>query len=81
MIASMAYVPPPQNLPGFPTARRADPKGRRKRWTDDDGNIFEWDYQHGAVEMYDKRGRHLGEFDHSTGAPLKEADPTRRIEP
>lgn len=33
----------------------------RKRWKDDKGNIYEWDYQHGAVEKYNKNGTHLGE--------------------
>ncbi|MQT72046.1 toxin, partial [Pseudomonas sp. FSL R10-0071] len=33
---------------------------RLLRWKVSDGRILEWDYQHGAVEMYDKRGNHLG---------------------
>ena len=57
------------------------PKGRRRRWIDAQGRIFEWDYQHGAVEMYDRRGRHLGEFDPMTGRQSKDPDPSRQIEP
>ena len=76
----MAYIPPPRELPGFPKARRTDPKSQRQRWVDDEGHIFEWDYQHGAVEMYDPRGRHLGEFDYKTARQRKEPDPTRRID-
>jgi hypothetical protein len=79
-LISVPYVPPPEDLEGFPRARRADPKGRRRRWKDDEGRIFEWDYQHGTVEMYDRRGRHLGEFDPDTGRILKGPDPARRIE-
>jgi hypothetical protein len=40
--------------------------GLRKRWKDAEGNIYEWDSQHGRLEKYDKRGRHLGEFDPDT---------------
>ncbi|WP_457859798.1 colicin E3/pyocin S6 family cytotoxin [Pseudomonas aeruginosa] len=34
-----------------------------------------------SVEMYDKRGRHLGEFNSNTGARTKPADPKRSVEP
>jgi len=74
------YVPPPQNLPAFPDAVRVKRKNNRVRWQDSDGNIYEWDYQHGRVEKYDRRGRHLGEFDPNTGEQTKPADPTRRTE-
>jgi hypothetical protein len=60
---------------------RVKGRGTRMRWRTTDGRILEWDYQHGAVEMYDKRGRHLGEFDAETGTQNKPADPKRRIEP
>lgn len=43
--------------------------------------VYEWDNQHGAVEVYNARGRHLGEYNHVTGERLKLADPTREIEP
>jgi filamentous hemagglutinin len=35
----------------------------------------------GTVEAYDARGRHIGEFDPINGRQLKEADPSRRVEP
>ena len=76
-----SYIPPPENLPAFPDAVRVKRKNNRVRWQDSDGNIYEWDYQHGRVEKYDKRGRHLGEFDPNTGEQTKPADPTRRTEP
>lgn len=82
------YVPKPTLLPGFPDAKWASPKtsvkgggSLRPRWRTRDGTIFEWDFQHGAVEKYNKRGKHLGEFNHLTGTQNKPADPTRTIEP
>jgi hypothetical protein len=57
------------------------PKGGRHRWKDPRGLVYEWDSQHGAVEVYNARGRHLGEYDHVTGEQLKPVDPTREIEP
>jgi hypothetical protein len=83
----MSHNVPPEGLPAFPKAVRSRPKtprpggGLRVRWKDSDGQILEWDYQHGAVELYDKRGNHRGEFDPDTGAQLSPADPSRKIEP
>lgn len=80
-------VPAPRSLPAFPNAKKATSKtlfpggGLRKRWKDDDGAIYEWDYAHGAVEKYDSRGHHQGEFDPDDGRQLKPASPSRRIEP
>lgn len=54
--------------------------GLRKRWKTRDGSILEWDSQHGAVEMYNKRGKHLGEFDPETGQQTKDANKTREVE-
>ncbi|HFL1444776.1 TPA: S-type pyocin domain-containing protein, partial [Enterobacter kobei] len=62
-------------LPAFPDAKmakkRTPVKGGgtlRSRWKDSKGRIFEWDSQHGTVEMYDRSGRnHLGEFDPVSG--------------
>ncbi|MDC0712253.1 colicin E3/pyocin S6 family cytotoxin [Stigmatella sp. ncwal1] len=78
------YIPLPAKLPALPNAEASKPKGTgklRKRWVDaDNGWILEWDYRHGTVEKYDRRGRHLGEFDPSTGKQTKPADPSRKIE-
>lgn len=53
----------------------------RNRWKDSKGKIYEWDSQHGTVEVYDRSGRnHLGEFNHITGEQTKPADPTRKVE-
>ncbi|WP_447775445.1 colicin E3/pyocin S6 family cytotoxin [Pseudomonas chlororaphis] len=81
------YHPKPQNLPAFPDLKWSKPKtpkkggGLRDRWKDKDGTIYEWDSQHGRLEKYNKRGKHLGEFDPITGQQTKPADKTRVIEP
>jgi hypothetical protein len=54
---------------------------RRPRWVDLDGNIFEWDSQHGTVERHNRRGEHTGEFDHVTGRQISERIAGRRVEP
>ncbi|MBV8105094.1 MAG: hypothetical protein JO223_10815 [Hyphomicrobiales bacterium] len=83
-----AVTAPPKSLPGIPTARRVRAKTAvkgtgllRRRWQTKDGAIYEWDYQHGAVEKYNKRGVHEGEFDGNTGEQTGPAIPTRRIKP
>jgi len=81
------YHPKPKLLAAFPKARWARSKtlmkggGKRPRWKEPDGTIYEWDSQHGAVEKYTKHGIHLGEFDHLTGKQRKPAKPGRTVEP
>jgi RHS repeat-associated protein len=75
------YTPPPKALPGFPGAARAKPKGGRTRWKTPNGDILEWDSQHGDVEVYNKRGRHQGSADPNTGEMIKDPVPGRTIEP
>lgn len=78
-------VSAPGTLPAFPNARRVKSKtwrgGRLLRRWKNATRIFEWDPLHGAVEMYDRWGDHIGEFDPVTGKLLKDRDPKRRIEP
>ena len=83
----MGHHPPPK-LPvaGFPDLRPVRPKtgfpgGLRRRWKDPEGTIYEWDYQHGAFEAYDPRGKHLGEFDPITGEQTKTPNPRQSVEP
>jgi RHS repeat-associated protein len=82
------YIPPPRDLSGIPGAKWARPKtpvqgggGLRRRWKDEEGNIYEWDYQEGHVEKYNPRGKHQGAFDPNTGEQKKPADPKREVEP
>jgi len=82
------YHPAPTGLTAFPDATKSNRKtsvkgggGLRKRWKNPKGIIFEWDSQHAAVEMYDRRGRHLGEYDPTTGEQTNPADKTRSVEP
>lgn len=82
-----SYHPAPKVLTAFPDAVRQKLKNsvqgggkKRIRWKDSKGRILEWDSQHGAVEMYDRQGKHLGEFDASTGEQSKPAKPGRKIE-
>jgi hypothetical protein len=50
------------------------------RWKDKD-HIYEWDYQHGTVEVYDDHGHHLGEYDPQSGHRLKGPVRGRKVEP
>jgi hypothetical protein len=87
-IGDHKYHPKPAHLSAFPDAKQVMSKSRvqgggqlRPRWADKSGNIYEWDFRHGTVEKYNKRGVHLGEFNHESGIQTKKADPSRRIEP
>jgi hypothetical protein len=75
-----SYHPAPKGLTAFPDAMRDKSKSsvqggskKRTRWKDSRGRIYEWDSQHGAVEMYDKQGKHLGEYNPETGDQTKPA--------
>ncbi|MFI8222755.1 colicin E3/pyocin S6 family cytotoxin [Pseudomonas sp. NPDC085632] len=81
------YHPAPVSLPAFPDVKPAPLKTsvrgggkKRRRWKDASGKIYEWDSQHGKVEIYTKQGKHLGEYDPKTGKQTKPADSTRRVE-
>ncbi|MFU2327431.1 S-type pyocin domain-containing protein [Pseudomonas sp. NFX98] len=71
------YHPPPRALSAFPDAVRVQTKGNRRRW-ESKKRIYEWDYRHGAVEVYNWAGDHLGEFDANTGEQTGKARPERR---
>lgn len=78
------YHPAPKGLTAFPDAvlspSKSSVKGggqKRKRWKDRKGRIYEWDYENGRVELYDKQGKHLGEFNPDTGERTKGAEPGR----
>ena len=71
------YFPPPrtsEGITGIPGLVKVKPISGRPRWRDKKGNIYEWDFQHGTLEKFDKTGKkHLGEFDPSTGKQTKPA--------
>jgi hypothetical protein len=78
----------PEDIKGIPNLRKVRKKTsvqgggkKRTRYKDKKGNIYEWDYRHGTLEKYNKRGKHLGEYNPKTGKQLKPANKTRRIEP
>ncbi len=79
------YVPPPTDVPfdgleQVPSVTPFNGKGRlRRRWKDEAGLIYEWDYAHGRFEKYDTRGRHLGEFS-LDGEQTKPANPKRKVQ-
>lgn len=84
---AISYVMPPEVLKGFPNAQKAKPKtprqgggGLRRRWKGN-GMIYEWDYRHGRVEVYDARGKHLRECDPDSGQQITGADSTKDVEP
>nr|WP_261521503.1 hemagglutinin repeat-containing protein [Burkholderia multivorans] len=45
----------------------------------DGDRFYEWDYTHNDIEVYDKRGRHLGSADPVTGELYKPAVPGRKL--
>ncbi len=55
-------------------------KVRWNRWRSKDRRfLYEWDSLHGEIEVYDKRGTHIGVID-IKGKPIKEAVDGRRID-
>ncbi len=70
------YHPPPKyGLPAFPEAGSGayNPKSKRWRWKLPNGDILEWDKQHGEVERYDRTGKkHKGAFDPNSGEQVKD---------
>ncbi|MGF6129316.1 hypothetical protein QF019_004544 [Pseudomonas frederiksbergensis] len=78
------YHRPPLSLPAYPDAFPVKPKSgvqgggsKRSRWKDRKGRIYEWDSKTGAIEIYNKQGKHLGEFNHETGEQIDPATPGR----
>jgi hypothetical protein len=52
-----------------------------RRWRNREGTrLYTWDYRHGEIEVFDRRGRHLGAADAITGVPTKPAVRGRRID-
>jgi hypothetical protein len=52
-----------------------------KRWASQDGSRFyTWDKLHGEIEVFNKRGHHLGAIDPIHGGLIKAAVKGRRID-
>lgn len=52
-----------------------------QRWSSDRRQrLYTWDNLHGEVEVYNRRGKHLGALDAKTGELIKEAVPGRTID-
>ncbi|MCW7469598.1 colicin E3/pyocin S6 family cytotoxin [Leptospira kanakyensis] len=52
----------------------------RKTWSNEDGSrLYQWDSLHGEVEVYNKRGQHLG-VQNVSGFFIKEQIKGRRID-
>ncbi|NJM12882.1 MAG: hypothetical protein HC889_14330 [Synechococcaceae cyanobacterium SM1_2_3] len=55
--------------------------GNVKRWRSKDGSrIYTWDSLHGEIEVFNKRGYHLGVIDAVHGHIIKEAVRGRKID-
>ena len=56
-------------------------KSARGKTKTDGEKFYEWDHTHGDIEVYDRRGRHLGSMDPTTGTMTKPAVAGRKIIP
>lgn len=53
---------------------------KQKRWRSDNGDrIYIWDSLHGEIEVFNKRGRHLGVLN-PQGEKIKDAVKGRKID-
>lgn len=53
----------------------------QKRWRSPDARrLYTWDELHGEIEVYNKRGHHLGVLDPTTGRLIKLPIKGRRID-
>ncbi|MGZ5200924.1 MAG: colicin E3/pyocin S6 family cytotoxin [Telluria sp.] len=53
----------------------------QKRWRSKDGTrLYTWDWTHGEIEVFNKRGRHLGSLDAITGELIKDPVPGTTID-
>ena len=53
----------------------------QRRWRSSDGKrLYTWDFLHGEIEVFNKRGQHLGALDAVTGILKKYPVSGRRID-
>lgn len=74
----MAAIPRPS--PCFLDGLEKFPGRVPARWRSRDGSrLYEWDHLHGHIEVYNRRGLHLGVLDAVTGERIGLAVRGRRI--
>lgn len=74
----MSGVPVPKN-DFFSDCEAIGAPNGEKRWRSKDGkSIYTWDSLHGEIEVFNKRGRHLGVLN-PDGVYIKDAVKGRRI--
>lgn len=55
--------------------------GNQRRWRSQDGTrLYTWDSLHGEIEVFNKRGYHLGVIDPIHGHLIKDAVRGRKID-
>jgi hypothetical protein len=75
----LARVPRPD--PCFLDDQEKVSRDGRPRWRNPDGSrLYEWDDLHGEIEVYDRRGYHLGALNAVTGVQEKDPKKGRRID-
>jgi hypothetical protein len=75
----MAGIPQPKPcyLDEFQVWKTVD---GRKVWRNHDGDrLYTWDALHGEIEVYNKRGRHLGALNATNGEFIKEPVRGRKL--
>jgi hypothetical protein len=72
-------VPIPEDSPFLGELESLGSPHGRRRWRGG-RRLYEWDSQHGEVEVYNLRGNHLGVADAMTGELVKNAVRGRRID-
>jgi hypothetical protein len=75
----MTYTPKP--TPSFlDTCDKLHVQSKKQIWASKDRKrYYTWDAQHGEIEGFDSKGRHLGAFDAVSGVQTKEAVRGRKI--
>lgn len=74
----MGYIPRP--IPCFLDGmEKYKVIGGRQTYRSND-KYYQWDELHGEIEVYNKRGRHLGALDPQDGHQIKEAERGRKID-
>lgn len=75
----MAYIPKPKPCFLDMMEKYIIIDGRQTYRNPAKDRYFQWDELHGEIEVYDKRGRHLGVIDAVNGTQIKEPERGRRI--